>query len=247
MAPSSKGQRPRSKPKVVLPPEAAYYHSAFPASTQSKEAPFFDTGSPLLESKTVFGTGSPAFEGESVFPATSTQVKGKSFLDAGSGSFKGFGIGRTQVKRGPPYAVGTFRGFDTDSTQLKGDPFSGTGSSSPLPQADPSRHPHSSIESGSDSELPTTESCSSLPSPSTSSPLTSTSSLSSFSSRFAIMTCEGGNGAHHRSVSAGTIPTHKRIERAPSDSRVGRSKSQGVDPVRNTNNPGEIRGDFGKY
>lgn len=244
MATSSKGQRPRSKPRMVLSPEVAYNHSAFPASTQSKEAPFCGTGSP---SKTVFGTGSPVFEGESLFGAGNTEGKGGSLFDAGSVSFKDFGIGRTQVERGPRFVVGTFIGFGTDSTQLKGDPLSGTGSSSPLPQTDPSRHPNISIDSGSDSELPTTESCPSLPSPSTSSPLTSTSSLSPFSTRSAITTCEGGNGGYQRSVSAGTIPTHKRTERAPSDSRAGRSKSQGADPVRNTNNLGETRGDSGKY
>jgi len=262
MATPTKRQRPRPKPRVVLPPEAAYNHSSFPASTQSKGTPNFGTGGPFLEGKTVFGTGSPAFEGESLFGADSTQVKGGSLFGAGStqakdGSLfgagstqaKGFGTGSPAFEREPVFCFGStpFIGFGTGSTQFKGEPLCGTGSSSPLPQADPSGHPHISIDSGSDSELSTTESCPSLPSPSTSSPLTSTSSLSPFPTRSAITTCEGGNGGHQCSVSAGTIPTHRRTERALPDSRAGRSKSQGAVPVRNTNNLGETRGDSGKY
>jgi len=369
MATLTKGQRPRPKPRVVLPPEAAYNHSAFPASTQFKGIPFFGTGSPFLEGKTFLGTGSAAFEGKPLFGADSTQVedeslfdtgntqvkegslfgasstqvkdgslfgasstqakggslfanagstqvkegslfgasstqvkdgslfgasstqakggslfanvsstqakggslfgvgntqvkggslfgvsstqvkgkllfstssiqakdgslfsngntqvKGKSLFSADSTPSKGFGTRSTQVEREPLLRAGStsFKGCGTGSTQSTDEPLCGTGSSSPLPQVDPSGHPDISIDSGSDSELSTTELCSSStstststsPSPSTSSPLTSASSLSPSPTRAAITSCGGGSGGHQRSVSEGTIPIRKTTELA---------------------------------
>jgi len=117
-------------------------------------------------------------------------------------------------------------------------------SSSPLHQADLSGHPYDSIASGSDSEPSTTGSCPS--SPSTSSPLTPTSSLSPSPTRAGVTSCGGGTGGHQRSVSEGTISTRKRTEQSPLKSRAGRSRSHAPDLVRNKTHLGETLGDPGQ-
>lgn len=141
------------------------------------------------------------------------------------------------VRNHPPFLV---------STQFKGkNPFV-TGSSSPLSQADLSGHPYISIDSGSDNELSTTGSCHSSLSPSTSPPLTPRSSLSPSPTRAAVTSCGGGSGGHQRSLSEGTISKRKRTELAPLESRAGRSRSHGADPVRNKTNLVETLGNSGQ-